>query len=385
MGENIKVSFSASGGVVRNIFLAEEFEKRGLLSRLYVPIYRNKKMAALKPKIFENIPVVVLRKLLTVLKIRSLAPFFFHLILCKLIDREVAKKITTDPANILFSESVISLKTLKKAKQKSIIAVLDRTNTHVEYQFETIKREYAKWDIPGQFGNQGIVARGIQEYTEADYICCLSSFVKKSFLLKGIPEKKLLLVPSGIDIRKYKITKQKNQAFTIIFCGQLSVKKGVHYLLQAFYELDLKDTELWLIGSIYPDIKKFLAQYSNPRIKLTGNIPSSQIPEYFSQGHLYVMPSLEEGLAKVVMEAMACGLPVIATPNTGAEDVIREGIDGFIVPVCDVEALKQKILYFYENREKIDLMGKNARERILSDFTIEKYAERLIQTLKNLA
>jgi len=74
---------------------------------------------------------------------------------------------------------------------------------------------------------------------------------------------------------------------------------------------------------------------------------------------------------------MACGLPVICTTNTGGEDIVREAVDGFIIPICDVEALKARILWCYENPERCREMGRAARERVARGFTWADYGEKI--------
>lgn len=85
----------------------------------------------------------------------------------------------------------------------------------------------------------------------------------------------------------------------------------------------------------------------------------------------------------VQAEAMACGVPVICSTNTGGEDIIRDGVDGFVVPVRDVEALKEKILYLYEHEEERRAMGRSALKRA-REFTWDRYGERVVETYRNL-
>jgi len=81
----------------------------------------------------------------------------------------------------------------------------------------------------------------------------------------------------------------------------------------------------------------------------------------------------------VQAQAMACGLPAVITTHTGGEDIVRNGVDGFIVPIRDVSALKEKILYFYENEEARRTMGASALNRVKHGFTWKDYGERMIK------
>ena len=93
---------------------------------------------------------------------------------------------------------------------------------------------------------------------------------------------------------------------------------------------------------------------------------------------VFTIASIEEGLALVIPQAMACGLPVIATTNTGAEDIVRDGEDGFIVPIRDVRVLKEKLLYLYENKEMRRAMGQSAKERVSTGFTWDDYGDKIM-------
>ena len=103
-----------------------------------------------------------------------------------------------------------------------------------------------------------------------------------------------------------------------------------------------------------------------------------------SQGSVFCLASIEEGLAMVQPMAMACGLPVICTTNTGGADIVREGRDGFIVPIRDVDALKEKILYFYEHPDACRAMGESARLRVQAGFSWADYGNKMIAAYQKL-
>ena len=121
-----------------------------------------------------------------------------------------------------------------------------------------------------------------------------------------------------------------------------------------------------------------------PLSKKCWNLPNVEFPgfvnpiDYHSKALVFVFPSLSEGFPKVVVEAMASGLPVITTPPVAER--VRDGVDGFVIPIRDVKALKEKILYFYNNPDKAIEMGKNARQRA-EEFTWERYMENLIKII----
>jgi glycosyltransferase involved in cell wall biosynthesis len=148
--------------------------------------------------------------------------------------------------------------------------------------------------------------------------------------------------------------------------------------------LKLKDAELWLIGSLTDEIKPFLRQFSSSTIVHKGPFPEKNLYQYYSQASVFCLASIEEGFGMVQAQAMACGLPVICTTHTGAADMVRDGRDGFIVPSRDVTAIKEKILYCYENPEACRVMGESARRRVQAGFSWSDYGHKMVAAYQRI-
>ncbi|HIE58654.1 MAG TPA: glycosyltransferase, partial [Hydrogenothermaceae bacterium] len=113
--------------------------------------------------------------------------------------------------------------------------------------------------------------------------------------------------------------------------------------------------------------------------------PQNELYKYYSQGSIFVLPSLEEGFAMVQFQAMACGLPLICTTNTGGEDLItKNGEEGFVIPIRNVEAIKEKILYLYNNQNICKDMGQKAKKKIEKGFSWDDYGNRYIKNLEKI-
>jgi len=392
-----KVSMSYSGGTARGRQLAREFDRRGLLNEFFVPSYSCKVdycPASFIPLLFGEQEVDprkirtsfwsnFVRELLSrTAGIRRAKPTERYRY-CEAVDKSVARRLRSG-ADLLMAEAQIALHTLRRAKELGMITVLDRTNSHIAYQSEVWTEEHRRFGIEWIPNSERVIQKGLQEYEEADYIFALSSYARRTFIERGIPEEKVFCVPSGIDLVPFRQIEKEDDVFRVIYCGIIHVKKGIHYLLQAFDELKLKNAELWLIGAVGKGMFPLLERYRG-RYRHLGYISYTELFRYYSQGSVFVLPSLEEGLAKVLIEAMACGLPVIATVNTGAEDVVRKGLDGFIVPIRDVEALKEKMTFMYEDEERRREMGQQARVRVQDEFTLERYVERMLHTIEGIS
>jgi glycosyltransferase involved in cell wall biosynthesis len=301
----------------------------------------------------------------------------------ELFDRQAARHIMNQ-SDIFAGLSGCSLYSLRRARQMGAKTVLERGSSHMLYQRTILEEEYARFGLRRTVVHPQVVERELREYQEADFISIPSLFVKETFLQRGVPAAKLLHVPFGVDLTNFYPIPKVDKTFRVIHCGNLSLRKGVHYLLQAFWELKLPGAELWLIGSLPEEIRPFLKQFASPAIRHLGPFPEPELHKYYSQGSVFCLASIEEGLAMVQVQAMACGLPLIITTNTGGADLVREGREGFILPIRDVAALKEKILYCYENQEEVRRMGEAARERVRTGFTWADYGDKMMACYRRI-
>ena len=141
------------------------------------------------------------------------------------------------------------------------------------YQRGILEEEYSRFGMRREVVHPKVVERELQEYQEADFIAIPSQFVKGTFLQYGIPEGKLIQIPYGVNLNHFYPVPKEDNTFRIIHCANLSLRKGVPYLLQAFSELKMKDAELWLIGSVTDEVRPFLSRFASPSIMLKGPIP----------------------------------------------------------------------------------------------------------------
>jgi glycosyltransferase involved in cell wall biosynthesis len=359
--------------------LARELQDHGYLRRLITsyPVFETVRSGVAR----ENIESLVAHEILNRIGVnfpQALRSIFNpQYLVFEFFDYHASYHIPCD-TDIFVGLSSGSLHSLRRAKRLGAITVLERGSTHMLHQRQVLTEEYERLGIKATIVHPMVVDKELAEYREADFISVPSQYVKRTFLDQGIPENKLIQNPYGVNLTNFFPVPKKDNVFRVIHCGTLSIRKGLHYLLQAFWELNLPKAELWLIGALTKEIVPFLKKYLSPAIVLKGHLPERELHTYYSQGSVYCLASIEEGLAVVQAQAMACGLPVVTTTNTGGEDIVRNGVDGFIVPIRDVDALKEKILYFYENEAARRAMGASALDRVKEGFTWKDYADRMI-------
>lgn len=312
-------------------------------------------------------------------------------LLHEIFDKKSSKLVKND-TDILTTTASLYKHTIKKAKNENITVVVDSGSAHASFQKEILKEEYEKFNVdyfPFQISDKRIFNNTLKSYKESDYIFVPSSFAKRTFLKKGFSKEKIVKVPYGVDLSEFRQVKKQDDIFRVVFAGGMTLQKGVHYLLKAFNELNLPDSELILLGSKSPEIKPFFKKYNviekqelgkgNGEIRFLGHKPQKELYNYYSQGSVYCQPSIQDGFGMVIIQAMSCGLPVIATENTGGPDVIKKGENGFISPIRDIDYLKDKLTYLYENRDKCKQMGQNAKKHVSSGFSWDDYGDKIVK------
>lgn len=210
-----------------------------------------------------------------------------------------------------------------------------------------------------------------------DLFLAPSNFVKESLQAEGIGAERIAVHPFGANVKLFHpIERSYSGTFRAAFAGGVNHRKGIHYLVAAWKELKLRDAELHIYGTLYPEALKYFRDAAKHNIVVHGFSDAATV---LPKNHVYVFPSLLEGSSKSIYEAMACGLPVITTPNAGS--VVRDGKDGFIVAPMDADAIKHKLRYFYDNREEVKRMGRSARRRAES-FTWDRYAREVVDSYR---
>lgn len=376
------------GGRFHGFDLAEQLEKKSLLNQLitsYPKSYVIKNYNISEKKIISIIFKEIFSRGLN--KIGFLNRFFeIEDFIINYFGKAASKKISLQNLDILIGWSSFSLESFKRVKQ-NCVKILERGSTHIEYQKNILKEEYDLLGIKKNLPSNQIVQRELEEYKISDYISVPSEFVKKTFLNKGIDESKIIKVPYGVNLKHfYKIKNSDNfSKFRVICVGSISVRKGVIYLLKAFSQLNLPNSELLIIGNIEKEMKPLIKKFiNNDKIKFVGIKKQNQLVKYYNISNLFVTCSIEEGLSMVQAQAMACGLPVICTPNTGGEEIIDDNINGYILPIRNIEILKEKIEFLYNNKDQIDTMGNNAIKKASNFLSWENYGKKMIDNYNKI-
>lgn len=272
------------------------------------------------------------------------------------------------------------------AKSRGAIHVCDRASSHIRFQDRILREEYDRQGISFSGIDPRAIAREEGEYESADMITVPSTFVFNSFTELGVPNQKLRLVPYGVDLSAFHPCAPKNDnEFHVLFVGAVSVRKGVSYLVDAFQQLQHKKKTLTLAGAISPEMETAVRQWRhNSQISVLGHVPQPRLKEIMSMSQVMVLPSVEEGLAYVQGQAMACGCPVVATEHTGARDLFTDGKEGFIVPIRNPNAIAKRLQSLADSPDMRMSMSEAALQRVQSMGGWEQYGERMYRIFSEL-
>lgn len=151
-------------------------------------------------------------------------------------------------------------------------------------------------------------------------------------------------IPYGVRLDRFRrVSDPPKDEFRVLFAGTVSLRKGVPYLLQAFREVRHPRKRLLLVGPVLPEMQKLFSRFDMTDVEVVGAVPQTRMAEYMSSSHVMVLPSIEEGLALVQGQALACGCPVISSIHTGAEDLFSNGVEGFLVPIRSAGAIAERL------------------------------------------
>lgn len=300
------------------------------------------------------------------------------------MDRYVASRINHPTVLIALSSSgLISGKKVQKLGGKF---VCDRGSSHIRFQDEILHEEYNRWGYKFKGVDPRVIDKEEAEYDLADRITIPSEFVRKSFIAQGVPAEKLVKVPYGARLERFTKTGEPDKnVFRVIWVGGVSIRKGFMDALKAFQLLKNPSKEFLVIGGMTPEIKNLLAGQDLSKVIFRGLVANAELPGLYSTSSVFLFPSLEDGYGMVQGEAMACGCPVIASSNTGAEDLISPGREGFIVPVRSPELIAEYMQQLSDEPSLREEMSFAAINRVKSFGGWDSYGDKMEALVKELS
>jgi alpha-maltose-1-phosphate synthase len=270
----------------------------------------------------------------------------------------------------------------KKAHKLGARFVCDRGSAHIRLQDQLLREEHDSWGMPFTGIDIRTIDREEAEYAEADCITVPSIFSFRSFVEQGISAEKLRLLSYGVNVSRFQpVAEPVRGRFDILFVGAMSLQKGIQYLVQAYQKINHPAKSLTFVGTPSKDLITLLMLKGlwPADARVLGHMPQPELKNIMSRCHVLVLPSIQDGFGMVMAQAMACGCPVIASRNTGSEDLFTDGEEGYTVPIRDINALTEKLQQLADYPEKRYDMGQKALVRVKSLGGWNSYGEKAME------
>jgi glycosyltransferase involved in cell wall biosynthesis len=283
-----------------------------------------------------------------------------------------------------------ALDTFKAAKALDLKCVYDLPISYWEVGRRLMEEELQR--LPAWAGALGggmsdspaKLERKAQELALADLVVVPSRFVADS-LPSWAAQKTRVLSPFGSPISTGAPSREApdpSRPLRVLFVGSMGQRKGLADLFQAMQLLKGENIELIVMGSLLGDLAFYRSQY--PGFTHEKGRPHAEVLKLMRSCDVFCLPSLYEGRALVMQEAMSQGLPVVITPNTGGEDLVIEGKTGFLVPIRSPAKIAEKLAWFNQNRQELPAMKEAAMQHAAS-YTWPNYSQVVIDAIRKLA
>lgn len=285
--------------------------------------------------------------------------------------------------NAVYTTNTQGLGLLIHARRNGLRTFMEQTIAPYSIEMQLIQEEQAQfpdWEKPiEQVGEAGAAYTELerQEWASSDRILCGSEFVRNAIRSAGGPVDRCVVVPYCYEPDTAPPERVRHtRRLRILTVGTVGLRKGLARVAQTAGQLR-GQMDFRVVGPLRL-ASKGLAFLKNV-VDLTGPVPRSEVLDHFKWADVFLLPSLCEGSATVCYEAMAMGLPVICTPNTGSK--VQSGVDGFLVPIRNMEAIVEHLVQLDKNRDQLLELSHNAINRS-KHCTMSDYCQRLAAAIQ---
>lgn len=247
-----------------------------------------------------------------------------------------------------------------------------------------LRRKHPEWidDFPEPL--RVLLDAELKEHQLASKIVAASSFTRRTLIENGVSADKVVVNPYGVDLNVFSPAPRpgSSRPLRFLFLGSVNARKGAPLLLDAWRDLAPNNAELWLVGPLTDSNARLIPALAGLRV--IGKRPHRELPGLLQQCDVLILPSYFEGFGLVLLEALAAGLPIIATDSTAAPDLITQGVEGYVIPAGDREALATALERFLTSRAELAHMSRAAR-RCAERYSWDAYGDRWAKLLQQVA
>lgn len=262
---------------------------------------------------------------------------------------------------------------------KSIVCQMDPARTEVEL-VQAEQKRWAGWAKAETPVPEDYFAWRKTEWALADLVLVNSDWSREALLQQGVPEAKLRVLPLAYETTPSPapgVPSPGNRQLRVLFLGQANLRKGIPYLLEA--AKGLSGVQIDIVGPVGIAPEKVVTAPAN--VRFHGSVSRDRTAAFYREADVFVLPTLSDGFALTQLEAMAHGLPVVATPHCGR--VVTDGLDGFVIPAGDSAGLRQALECLRDDPERVEAMGMAALEKVQS-FSMDNLEQGLLALERDL-
>jgi glycosyltransferase involved in cell wall biosynthesis len=272
---------------------------------------------------------------------------------------------------------VTTIHCLRYTQRRANKKALEVNKKTLEFSLKTLSKPFLLWEA---FQEKIIVEN-------SDFLLAVSEGVKRDITnVYGIPSEKIYVVGNGVDTMQFspsdRLPISRTKQINLLWIGRFSGFKGELDLISSCDILKKQGVQfhLEMIGDGEGRIQasqyvKDLCLYNN--IEIIPYIPNSQISRHYRKAHVFILPSVSEGMPKVVLEAMACACPIIVSDIPGCRELVTDGKNGFLVPIGRPDLFADAVLTFYKYPNLINEMGSKSRKIVEDNYTWDAVAQRM--------
>ena len=301
---------------------------------------------------------------------------------CQAVNGDLAKRML-DPQNMSFyGYDTGCLETMQMLRERGLFCVVNQIDPAREEEGMVLEevRRWPGWEKVEGRKPEVYWERLEQEWKLADAVVVNSQWSRDALVKQGVAEEKIVVIPLAYeDSARLVVTEKKPGPLQVLWLGNVILRKGIQYLVEAAKFLPLEDVRITVAGPI--GISPEAVQSAPSNVKFIGRVTRDEAARIYAEADLFVLPTISDGFAITQLEAMGHGLPVITTPNCGK--VVTDGVDGMIIPIRDAKALANAIMCFANDRKMLGAASEAAKAKS-KEFSID-HLSRWLEQLDELA
>jgi starch synthase len=306
-----------------------------------------------------------------------------------LLSRELVRDFDRWAASHLGEPSVVNrlsgfaTETLSQASARGVTVFCGRDSWHIVEQQRIPDVEANRIGAPRARSDPFIIERELRKYQLADRILVMSEPVRHLFIRQRIDARRVVKVPYGVDISTFSVPTEERCPRAVVSVAAVGLRKGHHHLIQAFRMLSTRNASLTLVGAVTPRWDKRL-HLDQAGVRATGPVSRSRVIEELQRASVFVLAPVHDGFGLVIAQAMACGLPVIATEATGVRELITDGVEGIVVSASpDAQTLAEAMDSLLSDSDRAQAMGAAARRKVESFGGWDRYGRQVVPAFRD--